>query len=80
MNLGALLMSLGRPAEALPHFARAAALDPSEPLLQTNLASALAAQGRFGEALQHVRRALELQPDYAPAQDILKRLQALGGR
>jgi Flp pilus assembly protein TadD len=80
VNLGSLLFSQGRVKEAAIYFERAAKLMPNSAVIRSNLASALAASGRYGEALQQVRQALALQPDYAPALDVLRRLNQLGIR
>jgi TolB-like protein/Tfp pilus assembly protein PilF len=65
-NLGLLLLqNLGRSEEALPHFSRAAALDPGNASLFYNLSSALRATGRLAEARVAADRALELRPGSA---------------
>ena len=79
-NLGSLLFSYGRLAEALPHFERAAALKPTSAVLRTNLGSALAASKRYADALREFRRALELRPDYQPALENIARLERMGVR
>jgi Flp pilus assembly protein TadD len=48
--LGVALLHAGRPAEALPHFARAIALDPSHLSAESNRALALLQLGRANEA------------------------------
>jgi Flp pilus assembly protein TadD len=80
VNLGSLLVARGRLRDALPHFQRAAELEPDSPMLLNNLAGGLAASGRFPEAMQYVRRALAIDPRYQPALDNLRRLQAMGIR
>jgi len=65
--LGAVLLALSRPAEALEVNARAAALLPDDTQVQANLAIALQALGRLPEAEAGYRRALILDPDYADA-------------
>ena len=74
-NLGRTYLEMGKPQEALPHLQRAAALSPSDPIVQTNLGSAFAALGRSSEARTFLERALALSPNYQPA---AAQLQALG--
>ena len=62
-NLGILLdESFGRPAEALPHYRRALALDPRNVVVWRTNARALAALGRFDEARTAADRARALAP------------------
>jgi Flp pilus assembly protein TadD len=75
VNLGTLLFSTGRTAEALPHLARAAALRPNSAVILTDYGTLLAAAGRYEDAMRAIRRALEINPDYAPALDTLAKLQ-----
>ncbi len=62
-NLALLLdESLGRAAEALPHFERARAIDPRSVVVWRSLARVLAALGRYADARAAADRALALAP------------------
>jgi serine/threonine-protein kinase len=62
-NLALLLdESLGRPADAVPYFERARALDPRSVIVWRSLGTALAALGRFNEARDAADRARALSP------------------
>ena len=54
----------GRLAEAIDHFRRATASDPSHAEARNNLALALRMRGDRAEALQQFREALKLRPDW----------------
>ena len=78
VNLGALLMSLGKAPEALAHFrARRRSQARLGRASQQSQQRARPA-GRFPEAMQHVRRALELSPATQPALENLRRFQQMG--
>ena len=62
-----LYLDLGRPTDAVRHFAIAAAMQPDSAPAYFNLGAALTVAGRVDEALAQYRRALKLQPEYAPA-------------
>ncbi len=79
VNLGVALLTK-QPAQAVPHFERAAQLASDSPVMHTNLAGALIAAGRPRDALPAIRRALALDPAYAPALDTQRRLAAAGIR
>ncbi len=58
----AVLVARSNPAEAVPFYERALALDAANVDVHVNLASALANTGRFDEAIGHLTEALRLQP------------------
>ncbi len=70
-NHAALLVRLGRPADAVAVVDRALARSPDEPSLRANRAAALAALGRPSEALVEARRAAELSPGDPLMQNVL---------
>ena len=61
-QLGHVLMTQGRPEEAVPLFEAALQSDPLEAFPHVLLANSLMAMGRLDDAEQHLRRALALQP------------------
>src|SRR5215469_8331656 len=63
-NLGAALVNLQRPGEALENLNRAIAIDPSNAIAYNNRAAALLQLGRAEEALPDCERAIGLQPNY----------------
>ncbi len=63
MNLGSLLLRLGRIEDSLRQLDRAVALDPTVGKGHAKLATALSQLGRSDEALHHFQRAVELSPD-----------------
>lgn len=65
---GALLLALGRPAQAVEPLRRALAAEPQRPDILNNLGSALLSLGSAAEALPYFRQALGLAPDYFDAQ------------
>ena len=77
-NYGQALMRSGRTADALAQFQQAAQLDPASPAAAYNLGVALAQAGRIADAIAQFQRALQLDPYFAPAQQILSRLQSSG--
>jgi Flp pilus assembly protein TadD len=66
-----LYLKLGRPNEAVAHFARSAALTPASAAAHFNLGTALGVSGRFDDAIGQFREALRLRPDYAQAHNNL---------
>jgi Tfp pilus assembly protein PilF len=66
-NLGLVLLTLGRPAEALPHLERAAASDPNDLVLQTHLGAALGQAGDFAGARRRLDVVLQRRPDFVEA-------------
>ena len=67
MNLGLVLLSLGRPDEALTCQRQALRLDPDSADAQNNLGMIHYAQGHIAEAENCFRTALRLRPDHANA-------------
>jgi tetratricopeptide (TPR) repeat protein len=66
-NLGNVLNSSGRSAEALPHYAQAVRLMPEYVDAQYNLANALGRAGRADEAIAHYTEVLRLAPAHPEA-------------
>ena len=79
VNLANLLLSLGRGAEAITDYEAALRLAPADPEIHYALAVALAQAGRPAEARRELAEALRLQPDFAPAQELWRRLTQAGG-
>jgi len=73
---GRLLMTLGRPAEALSAFGRALALNPNDAAAISNRATALAALGSREAAIAEFSRALEKDGCLADARENLAKLGA----
>jgi cytochrome c-type biogenesis protein CcmH/NrfG len=78
-DVALLYLSLGRNAEAVAHFARAAALRPDDAAAHFNLATALSVGGRLDAAVSAFREALHLRPDYAAARNNLGSVLAAQG-
>lgn len=76
---GALLLALGRTAEALPLLRRALEMAPEQPHVLNNLAAALRKSGDDREAEALLERAVALDPSYRDAAGNLARLLAAGG-
>jgi protein O-mannosyl-transferase len=66
-NLGLVLLTLGRPTEALPHLERAAAGDPDDLVLQTHLGAALGQTGDLAGARRRLDVVLQRRPDFVDA-------------
>jgi len=62
-ELGDALHALDRPEEALPHFQRAAQMQPREPKHHVDLAEDLAECGRLREAIPEYEAAIQLTSD-----------------
>lgn len=71
---GRLLLTLGRPAEALSAFGRALALSPNDARAISNRAVALAALGSREAAIAEFQRALEKDACLSDARDNLSKL------
>ena len=70
-NLGYVLLSVGRPAEAVPPLRRAVELEPDNANMHHNLGLALIQADRAHDAAETLQRAVLLQPDYPEAHDSL---------
>jgi TolB-like protein/tetratricopeptide (TPR) repeat protein len=57
--------SLGRHAEALERYKKAAELDPRSPIILRSVGQGYAQVGRFDESLAWYRKAIEIDPDFA---------------
>jgi hypothetical protein len=75
---GRLLLTLGRPAEALPAFGRALALSPNDARAISNRAVALAALGSREAAIAEFQRALAEDPCLSDARENLAKLGVVG--
>ena len=77
-DIGAYLIELGKPAEAIPWFKQAmvAVRYESRCFPHLNLGRVYEHQGRWAEATEEYRAALELNPDYRAARTALHRLTA----
>ncbi len=71
---GRLLLTLGRPADALSAFGRALALNPSDARAISNRAVALAALGSRDAAIAEFQRALDRDPCLSDARENLSKL------
>ena len=71
INLGALLVQTGRPAEAVPVLMKAIAVDPSYAEPHFNLGLAYRETGEPQAALNELTTAVALRPEYAEAQSAL---------
>lgn len=76
---GALLLALGRTADAIPALRQAAAMVPSGPQVLNNLAVALMKTGQQAEAEALLERAVALDPAYRDAACNLARVLARAG-
>jgi tetratricopeptide (TPR) repeat protein len=79
-NLGNVLSSQGRSAEALPHYAEAVRLKPDYVDAQYNLANALSRAGRRDEAVAHYTEVLRLAPAHPEAHNNLGLVLKAQGR
>lgn len=77
-DIGAYLIQLGEPAQAIPFLERALTARRYETyqFAHVNIGRAHLLLGRFEEAAVAFRRALEIEPTYEPARDALIRLIA----
>jgi len=66
-DVALLYLGLGRPADAVRHFAASAAIKPQSAAANYNLGTALAAASRLDEAAVALRRALAINPGSATA-------------
>lgn len=79
-DIGAYLLQLGRPDEAVPWLERALRAKRYEaPFFpHLNLARVRHAQGDLRAARDHLEKVLELNPGYAPALELLRQLEGAG--
>jgi hypothetical protein len=80
LNLGAVEMKLGRPAEALVSFGKARELEPRSAMAALDSAIALVVLRRIAEAEGAAREALRLDPSNRNAQMLVDRLQIIRAR
>ncbi|HKW24314.1 MAG TPA: tetratricopeptide repeat protein [Terriglobales bacterium] len=78
-NLGALLLSHGKPAEAVPHFEQAVAQRPDSATALNSLGAALMQLGRKQDAVQRLQQAVAADPDYLDARYNLASALAFNG-
>jgi tetratricopeptide (TPR) repeat protein/mono/diheme cytochrome c family protein len=79
-NLGDLLLSQGKAADAIPYFERAWKAEPQSALAATELGTAMASASRMPEAIRLFQRALELDPKFTDARYDLASAEAASGR
>lgn len=79
-NLGALLLSQQKPAEAVRHFAVAIAQRPDSATALNSLGAALLQLGRKQEAVQRLQQAVQADPDYLDARYNLASALAFDGQ
>lgn len=75
-NLGNALVTQGRYEEALPHFQRAAAINPRDPLSQLNLGAYYQQHGDPQASLEHTQKVAQLTADPALLSNALGNLGA----
>jgi Flp pilus assembly protein TadD len=73
-------LELGRPEDALRHFAAVVQLSPASAVARYNEGVALEALGRRAEAADRYRRAIEIDPLYSAAHNNLGGMLAIDGR
>ena len=75
-QLGELLLTANRPADALREYTVLLALDPQDPAAaHFGAARALSAAGNAAPARRHLLQALEIAPHFRPAQNLLLELR-----
>src|SRR5579859_747812 len=79
-NLGDLLLSQGKAANAIPYFERAWKAEPRSALAATELGTALASASRMPEAIQRFQQALDLDPKFTDARYDLASAEAASGQ
>ncbi len=81
LQLGRLLIGLGRPADAVPHLRKAVDVRPNMVKAHLYLGAALAALDRHADAAASYRRVLEIEPSHTDAYLALaETLRAAGDR
>jgi tetratricopeptide (TPR) repeat protein len=78
-DLALIYLELGRPADALRHFAAVTALQPQSAAAHYNEGTALEALGRTADAGAQYRRAIQLDPAYSAAHNNLGNVLAATG-
>lgn len=75
-DVGAYLIELGRPEQAIDWLKRALEAPRYEARVfpWMNLGRVYESLGRFAEAIEHFQKALEIEPSYRPAAQALERL------
>ena len=79
-NLGVILESAGRPAEAMEHYRHAIEAESDYPNGYTNMGIALARAGKFAEAMPYLEKAAKLSPWDANAHSNLAAALSDSGR
>jgi len=79
-NIGATLIALGRPADAVPAFREAVKLAPNDGTFHTGLCKALSLDRKHQEAINECELGARLAPDSAAAQIALFSAMKHGGR
>lgn len=79
-NLGALLQTTGRPADAVRHLRSAVAARPDHAAARNSLATALLAGGHIDDALTELTDVARRSPDYLPARYNLGNALLAAGR
>jgi len=74
LRVGTALLQNGSYPQALAELLKAEAADPSNAVVQNNLALTYFARERFEQAEQHLQKALKLKPNYTDAKTNLGRL------
>jgi Flp pilus assembly protein TadD len=73
-DVAQIYLQLGRPTDAVTHFAASARLNPGSAATHFNLGTALTVAQRLDEAANEYLRALSIRPDYARAHNNLGHL------
>ncbi len=79
-NLGHVLITEGKPAEAVEHFREALRIEPNLAEAENNLGTVFMDMGRTAEAMTHFERALKFKPHYAEANNNYATLLVPAGR
>jgi tetratricopeptide (TPR) repeat protein/mono/diheme cytochrome c family protein len=79
-DAASLYLELGRPEQALTHFASVSRLQPESAVARYNVGVALEAAGRTAEAARQYEAAIERDPAYSVAHNNLGSLQVGQGR
>lgn len=76
---GLMLASQGRLDEAIAELKKAATLDPTSLVINTNLAQIYFFARNYDLALQQIRQTLDLDPNFAPARELLMEIYTTRG-